>query len=212
MKGRKLNKFAHIRKIKNINNINLHSRVPDNDLVIIEGCTENGKSLRILVDNGSQAELISESAARDLNKNIIKSNTTLTTAQGAGMNILGQVDLNLKIAEHEFNFPAQVVSQLSPLYDIIVGMAFLNDNTTCLKTRPGHTPKFCIGDTEIPILSDKRRSGMTILNIRNLESDAVDFAKSASTIFIKPRSKGCIKLAIPANEKLHNDKLIYFEA
>ena len=144
--------MKQIRRNRHINNIRLDSRIPDNDLIIIEGCTENGISLRILVDNGSQAELISEQAARELNTNIVKSYLALITGQRVDMNIKGEVELNLNNAGHKFNFSTQVVSQLSPLYDVILGIGFLNNNYTCLKSRPEYTPIFCIGDSDIPIV------------------------------------------------------------
>ena len=59
--------------------------IADNDLIIVQGCVESGKSLRILIDFASQAELISESIARELNKNIVNSDMKLATAQGANL-------------------------------------------------------------------------------------------------------------------------------
>ena len=64
----KINRFINVRKGRQVNNIRKMNNIPDNNLIIIKGCLENGKSLRILVDNASQAELISESAAIELNK------------------------------------------------------------------------------------------------------------------------------------------------
>ena len=104
------------------------------------------------------------------------------------MEIKGQIDLNLQIAGHKINVSTQVVSQLSPLYNVILGLGFLNDNYTCLKTQPEYTPIFCIGDSEIPIVEDSRRYGLTILNVSNLMPDVPDFAKSVSSMYIKPRS------------------------
>ena len=131
----------------------------------------------------------------------------LATTQGANMEIKGQIDLNLQIAGHKINVSTQVFSQLSPLYNVIPGIGFLNDNYTCLKTRPGYTPIFCIGDSEIPIVEDRRRYGLTILNVSNLMPY---FAKSVSSMYIKPRSKGFIKLAIPVHEKLLDNKLLNY--
>ena len=109
--------------------------------------------------------------------------------------------MNLQIAGHKFDVTTQVVSQLSPVYDIILGIGFLNSHTS-LRTKPGFTPIFCIDNTEIPIVQDSRTHGLTILNVSNLTPDVIDFAKCASEAYIKSRSKRFIKLAIPNNEKL----------
>ena len=196
----KLNRFLNVRRARQVNNVRSNNSIPDNDLVIIKGCLENGKSLRILIDSASQAELITEQATFELNKSMAESNMKLATAQGADMEIKGQVNLNLQIAGHKFDVTTQVVSQLSPLYDIILGIGFLNSHYACLRTKPGFTPIFCIDNTEIPIVQDSRTHGLTILNVSNLTPDVIDFAKSASETYIKPRSKGFIKLAIPNNE------------
>ena len=82
-----------MRRFRQVNNVRKIHNIPDNDLIIIKGCLENGKSLRILIDSASQAELISESAATELNKTIERSNMMLATAQGENMEIKGQVDL-----------------------------------------------------------------------------------------------------------------------
>ena len=135
----------------------------------------------------------------------------LATAQGEDMEIKGQVNLNLQIAGHKFDVTTQVVSHLSPEYDIILGIGFLNSHYSCLRTSPGHTPIFCIDNTDIPIVKDCSTQGWTILNVSNITPDVIDFAKSASETYIKPRSKGFLKLAIPNNEKLLNNNLVYFE-
>ena len=54
----------------------------DNDLIIIEGCLESNRKLKILIDNGSQAELISKDIALELGKTIRYSNTKLATGRG----------------------------------------------------------------------------------------------------------------------------------
>ena len=146
------NRCLNVRRARQVNNVRKIHNIPDNDLIIIKGCLENGKSLRILIDSASQAELISESAAIELNKTIERSNRMLATAHGADMEIKGQVELNLQIAGHKFDVTTQVVSQLSQNYDIILGIDSLNSHYTSLRTKPGFTPIFCIDNTEIPII------------------------------------------------------------
>ena len=51
----KLNRFARFR---NVHNINSENKEIDNNLIIVEGCVESDKNLKILIDNGSQANLI----------------------------------------------------------------------------------------------------------------------------------------------------------
>ena len=63
------------RQVNNIKNVNYN---PDNKLIIIKGVLENGRSLKILVDNAAQAELISEKAANELNKSMEKSEMEIT--------------------------------------------------------------------------------------------------------------------------------------
>ena len=70
----------------------------------------------------------------------------------------------------------------------------MNSHVTSLKTRPGHTPMFCIDNREIPILQEKKSYGRTVVNVSNITPDVVDFARSAAEIYIKPRSKGFIQL------------------
>ena len=178
----------------------------------MKGCIEgNNKPLRILIDNASQAELISEKVAKELSKEITSSNIKLATAQGASLEIKGQVKLDLSIGGHKSEVITQVVSQLSPVYDAILGIGWLNQHDTSLKTKKGHTPIFCIDDTEIPIIQNRKEKGLTVLNVENITPEIIDFAKAASTTFIKPRSKGFMKVAIPYNNKLLGDSLVYFE-
>ena len=59
-KSSKLNKFARFRTV---NNVRTNKQNLDNDLIIIEGCLESDRRLKILIDNGSQAELVSKEVA-----------------------------------------------------------------------------------------------------------------------------------------------------
>ena len=108
----------------------------------------------------------------------------LVSAQGKNMEIRGQTKLNLQIAGHRLDITTQVVPQLSKDYDVILGIGFLNRHHTSLITNPGHTPIFCIDNTEIPIVKDSNTQGWTILNASNITPDAVDFAKNASELYI----------------------------
>ena len=56
----KMNKFARFRSVNNVRNC---KKTVNTDLVIVEGCLEGGRKLKILVDTGSQAELISKETA-----------------------------------------------------------------------------------------------------------------------------------------------------
>ena len=200
-----------MRELREINNVYRDNHnFNNNDLIIIQGCSESGKNLRILIDSGSQADLISEKTALALNKEINMSNIRLVTAQGSELKVCGQVNLNLDIVGQNYEIKPQIVKDLSPNYDLILGMTFLNNNVTCLKTQPGFTPVFCIGSQEIPIMSNTNKKGITILNISNLNPGIVDFAKIAATTVIQPRSKGFLKLAIPCNEKLLGNNLVHF--
>ena len=138
----KLNRFSKFRNAKLVNNVNNYSSTPNNDLIIVKGCSEGGRPLRILIDHASQAELISEAAASQLNKNIISSDVKLVTAQGASLNVSGQVNLDLCIGGHKSYVAAQVVNQLSSAYDMIIGIGWLNQHDTNLRTKVGHTPIF----------------------------------------------------------------------
>ena len=51
---KKLNKFQRFRSV---NNVRAGKTCANNDLVIIEGCLESNKKLKILIDSGSQADL-----------------------------------------------------------------------------------------------------------------------------------------------------------
>ena len=101
-KDTKLNKFARFRSV---NSIKTYEKEIDNNLIIIEGCLESSRKLKILIDNGSQAELISKQTALELGKTIRKSNTKLATATSE-MQVEGEVDLNLTIAGHNTNVTA----------------------------------------------------------------------------------------------------------
>ena len=208
-KDPKLNKFARFRRVHNINSKN---KDIDNNLIIIEGCVESDKNLKILIDNGSQANLIAKQVALELGKSIRNSNTKLATVSSE-MSVLGEVDLNLTIAGHNTNVVAQVVDKLSPKYDVILGLSWLNDHRTEFITCPGQTPIFRIDSSEIPIIREAISSkGLTTVNVSNLSSNTVDFAKCANNLKILPRSVGFIKLKIPYNSKLLDTKqLIHFE-
>ena len=59
-KDPKLNRFALFR---NVHIINSKNKDIDNNLIIIEGCVESDKKLKILIDNGRQANLIAKQVA-----------------------------------------------------------------------------------------------------------------------------------------------------
>ena len=189
-KDTKLNKFARFRSL---NNIRTNEKDIDINLIIIEGCLESNRKLKILIDNGSQAELISKQIALELEKTIRKSNTKLATAT-AEMQVVGEVDLNLTIAGHNTSVTAQVVENLSPKYHVILGLGWLNEHRTAFITQPGRTPVFKIDDTEIPIVKEAIScKGLTTVNITNLSENTVDFAKCATDLKILPRSVGFVK-------------------
>ena len=48
-KDTKLNKFARFRAV---NNIKTYEKQKDNNLIMIEGCLESSRKLKILIDNG----------------------------------------------------------------------------------------------------------------------------------------------------------------
>ena len=85
--------------------------------------------MRILIDNGSQVNIIAKQVAIELGKNIRDSNTKLSTVSSE-MAVRGEVDLNLSIAGHSSSLVAQVVDDLSLKYDVILGMGWLNDHWT----------------------------------------------------------------------------------
>ena len=86
-KDPKLNRFARFR---NVNNIKSKNKDIDNSLIIIEGCVESDKKLKILIDNGSQVELISKQVALDLGKSIRNLNAKLATVNSE-MTVIGEV-------------------------------------------------------------------------------------------------------------------------
>ena len=206
-KSSKLNRFHRFRSINNVRD----AKNADNDLVIIQGCLESGRKLKILIDNGSQAELISRKTALELGKSIRHSNSRLVSAQGSDMQVIGEVDLNLSIAGHNTSVTVQVVENLSTKYDVILGLSWLNQNNTSFVTQPGRTPIFKIDSTEIPIITNINRDGLKTVNVSNLSNSIIDFAKCASNLKIAPRSVGFLKLGIPYNEKLLGQNMIYFE-
>ena len=160
----------------------------------MEGCVESDKNLKILIDNGSQANLIAKQVALELGKTIRSSNTQLATVVSE-MSVLGEVDLNLSIAGHNMNVVAQVVDKLSPKYDVILGIGWLNEHQTDFITCPGRTPIFKIDNVDIPIVRKAiSNKGLTTANVSNLSSNTIDFAKCANNIKIKPRSVGFNKL------------------
>ena len=73
----KLNKYSRFRTI---NNVKTEHNTVKNDLVIIEGIIESNRTLKRLIDTGSQAELISKEAAVELGKEIRPSNFSLAAA------------------------------------------------------------------------------------------------------------------------------------
>ena len=194
-----------------MNNVRTSTRNRNNDLTIIEGCLESDRKLKILIDNGSQAELISKDTAIELGKTIRQSSAKIITAQEAEMRVIGEVDLNIKIAGYETNVTTQVVENLSSKYHVILGVAWLNEHRTSFITEPGRTPVFRIDDREIPIMKNVNSDGLTTLNVTNSSENIVDFAKCASNLTILPRSTGFVKLAIPYNENLLGQDLVYFE-
>ena len=149
-KDTKLNKFARFR---GVNNIKTCEKVSNNNLVIIGGEVA-GRQLNILIDNGSQAELISKQTALDLGLKIRDSDIHLATPSSE-LKVLGKVNFNLTIAGYNTNVTAQVVEGLSTKYDVILGLGWLNTYKTEFITEPGKTPVFKFDNTEIPIIKRK---------------------------------------------------------
>ena len=123
----KLNKFSRFRAV---NNVKTENTTVNNGLVIIEGCLESNRVLKILIDTGSQAELISKEVAMELGKEIRPSNFSLAAAQGSDFNVVGECDLTLNIAGHLTNVTTQVVENLSKKYQVILGVGWLNEHKT----------------------------------------------------------------------------------
>ena len=138
MYNRKLNRYSKFRKARLVNNI--FNNIPNINLIIVKGCIEgNNKPLRILIDNFSLAKLISERAAKKLSKDITSSNIKLAMAQGASLEIKGQVKLDLSIGGHKSEVITLVVCQLSPVYDAILGIGWLNEHDTSLRTKKSYS-------------------------------------------------------------------------
>ena len=202
-----MNKF---KRFRSINNIRSSNKSVNTDLVIVEGCLASGMKIKVLIDNGSQANLVSKDTALKLGKSISPSSIRLAAAQGTDMEVIGETDLELSIGNHEKIVKAQVVDNLSEKYQVILGLAWLNNNNTSFVTSVGRTPIFKINDVEIPIIRNMK-DGFTTIDVSNISDNTVDFVKCPSDIKIEPRSVGFIKLKIPYNEKLLGNNMIYFE-
>ena len=107
----KLNKFSRFRSVNNVKTDNTNV---NNDLVIIEGCLESNRVLKILIDTGSQAELISKDIALELGKKIRPSNISLAAAQGSDFQVVVEVDLTLNIAGHITNVTSDYTGSRKP--------------------------------------------------------------------------------------------------
>ena len=58
-----MNKF---KRFRSVNNIRSSNKSVNTDLVIVEGCLASGMKLKVLIDNGSQANLVSKDTALKL--------------------------------------------------------------------------------------------------------------------------------------------------
>ena len=107
-KDTKLNKFARFR---GVNNIKTCGKASDTNLVIIGGEVAD-RQLNILIDNGSQVNLIAKQTALDLGLKISDSDIHLATPSSE-LKVLGKVNFSLTIAGYNTNVTAQVVEGLS---------------------------------------------------------------------------------------------------
>ena len=105
----KMNKF---KRFRTINNIRCSNKSVNTDLVIVEGCLAGDMKIKVLIDNGSQANLVSKHTAQSLGKTLKPSTVRLAAAQGTDMQVMGEIDLDLSIGNYKKVVNAQVVEKL----------------------------------------------------------------------------------------------------
>ena len=132
------------------------------------------------------------------------------SAQGENLEVIGEVNLDIQFGENSYRVNAIVTPTLMKSVDIILGIRFLNNNTTTLVTRPGCSPKFTIDGNKVPMLKDKVRKGIGVYNIHQLATEGiVEYARVSKQVVLPSRSMGHLKLKIPYNESLLKGNVLF---
>ena len=162
----KLNKFKKRRLI--ISNIqNGSSSSKNSDLVILKSLAgERRQPLRVLIDSGAQANIITQKAAQKLNIKLTYSDAKLVSAQKELLEVVGESEVDLFLGNNKYTVTVVVTPVLMDAADVILGMGFLNTHKTQLLTTPGKSPKFCIDAQSIPIVKEKDFRGINIFSIK----------------------------------------------
>ena len=152
-KNTKLNKFKGRRTFKvNVLDNDTEPKPKDSNLIVINGLSEGGHSLRLLVDTAAEAQVISQEAVERLGKEVSPSDCQLVSAQGDNLEVSGVTSLKLEIGTKHYEFDTLVTPVLCGSYDIIVGINFLKHYNTSITTTPGANPKFHIDGVSIPLV------------------------------------------------------------
>ena len=210
VKNAKLNKFAWRRQlIANIRNGGDDTKV--SDLVIIKcHAGTNRKPLRVLIDSGAQANVMSLKAVKNLQLELRASDIKLVSAQKEKLDVEGETEMDLIIANNQYNVKVVATPVLMEGIDIILGMSFLNEHETQLLTTPGQSPKFCIDSQCIPMVKENKCHGVSIYTIKTIrDEDITELVRSSKAVTLPPRSAGQLKLKVPYNEILLRNKVLF---
>ena len=182
----------------------------NSNLIIIHGFTSAGLNIKVLIDSGAEANVLSEKIYKQMNQPKVNTDFSLSTAQGDALPVLGSINMNLSLGDEIFEVKTLITPILHNNFDLILGLPFLTENKTQICTTPNQTPKFYINDKVIPLIKENKNQKINIFTIKQEGLGCQEIVSTTQKLKIPARTTGCIRISVPPNQQLLN-RLIFFE-
>ena len=182
----------------------------NSNLIIIHGFTSAGLNIKVLIDSGAEANVLSEKIFKKMNQPKVNTDFSLSTAQGDALPVLGSINMNLSLGDEIFEIETLITPILHNNFDLILGLPFLTENKTQICTTPNQTPKFYINNKVIPLIKETKNQKINIFTIKQEALGCQEIVSTTRKLKLPARTTGCIRISIPPNQQLLN-RLIFFE-
>lgn len=181
----------------------------NSNLIIVKGFTSGGQNLRVLIDSGAEANVVSREVFKKMNQPKVHTDYSLSTAQGERLEILGLVNMELSLGDEIYTVETLITPLLHNNFDLILGLPFLTKNETQISTNPHKTPKFCINKKVIPLIQESKNNKINIFTIVQEAEGCQEIVSTTRKLKLPSRTAGCIRISIPPNQQLLN-RLVFF--
>ena len=157
-----------------------------------------GESVSVVIDSGAEASLVEEQYVKRTGATIMKTTTHANQADGKSqLDIVGEVQLQLKRFPHTFKLNALVVRKLND--EVIAGMPFLSAND--IYVRPSKK-EIHIGDNEVIHYETRKR-----ISANSRRTAAILRVPQQTTLL----PGDSISLPVPAYHNFHKEELLAVE-